>query len=487
MIHTINSYQYRNKDEITKERLDEADIAVFGCPREVFTDLEFGELKLWLNSGGRALVLLSDGGEQAGSSNINQFLTEYGMSVNSDSVMRSAYYKYLHPKEVFISEGILVPDLIRKKNSSSITGNKKLQLTKQMQPSRDKQSRDASEDKLAFVYPYGATLNVHKPARSLLSSGPISYPMNRPIAAIWESDTVAELGAKRGRLMVFGSVEIFGDDWLDKEENGKMCDTLLSWLLNDIDLDMTSDRQDADLAEYAPIPHIEALSQNIKPCLQGMDDLPKDFTKLFDTSLFSFDTSLIPQAVKLYHLMGVPHEALTLIPPQFECPLPKLSPATFPPTMREPFPPALDQFDLDEHFAKENIRLSQLTNKCSNGEEDLEYYIAESGDILGVTKDLPFGERSAKHILLHIFKQLVDFKKQDGGESLLPVQAQAFDNNDGYDRYVNAVEALPIKSLHIAHVDLAPMKEVAGRIQLQALDPKMQIGGLAIGENKDYK
>ncbi len=28
-------------------------------------------------------------------------------------------------------------------------------------------------------------------------------------------------------------------------------------------------------------------------------------------------------------------------------------PATFPPAMREPPPPALDQFDLDEHFAKE--------------------------------------------------------------------------------------------------------------------------------------
>ena len=37
------------------------------------------------------------------------------MSINSDSVMRSVYYKYLHPKEVFIAEGVLVPDLARKK------------------------------------------------------------------------------------------------------------------------------------------------------------------------------------------------------------------------------------------------------------------------------------------------------------------------------------------------------------------------------------
>lgn len=58
---------------------------------------------------------------------------------------------------------------------------------------------------------------------------------------------------------------------------------------------------------------------------------------------------------KLYETLGVPHEPLTLIPPQFECPMPRLSPATFPPAMREPAPPALDQFDLDEHFAKEGI------------------------------------------------------------------------------------------------------------------------------------
>ena len=78
-----------------------------------------------------------------------------------------------------------------------------------------------------------------------------------------------------------------------------------------------------------------------------------------------------------------------------------------------------DQFDLDEHFAKEGLRLAQLTNKCTNGEEDLEYYIAESGEILGVMQDLPFGHRSAKHILYHIFKQIVDFKKADGGKSSL--------------------------------------------------------------------
>ena len=59
-----------------------------------------------------------------------------------------------------------------------------------------------------------------------------------------------------------------------------------------------------------------------------------------------------------------------------------VQPAVFAPCLREPDPPALDQFDLDEHFASEKLRLAQLTNKCHD-DDDLEYYIKESGDILG--------------------------------------------------------------------------------------------------------
>jgi intraflagellar transport protein 52 len=60
-------------------------------------------------------VLVGDGGEKETGCNINYLLEEYGMSINSDSVMRSVYYKYLHPKEVFIADGVLVPDLCKKK------------------------------------------------------------------------------------------------------------------------------------------------------------------------------------------------------------------------------------------------------------------------------------------------------------------------------------------------------------------------------------
>ena len=367
-----------NKDEVSRDRLADADLLVFGGPSEPFTTAEFEELKSYLHNGGRALVMMGDGGEKQSGTNMNYLLEEFGMSVNADSVLRSVYYKYVHPKEVFISDGVLVPDILRKKNTVTLGGARKQSANRNPPaiPSATGTAAGASASasampKMPFVYPYGASLSVDRPARPLLSSGPVSYPLNRPIAAMWEAESAVpttahpshgsssnhghgpSTGKGRGRLVVLGSVEVFGDDWLDKEENAKLCDVLFSWLLDETELDMTSDRQDSDLQEFTPVPHVEALSQSLKQCLQGMDELPRDFTKMFDLEMFRFDVALIPQAKAMYETLGVPHEPLTLIPPQFECPLPKLAPATFPPAMREPPPPALDQFDLDEHFAKE--------------------------------------------------------------------------------------------------------------------------------------
>jgi hypothetical protein len=97
---------------------------------------------------------------------------------------------------------------------------------------------------LDFVYPYGASMTVQAPALPLLSSGPISYPLNRPIAGVWEKGAEKTVGKDvgkdvesssrgPGRLLVMASTEVFGDDWLEKEENGKLCDVLMRWLLDE--------------------------------------------------------------------------------------------------------------------------------------------------------------------------------------------------------------------------------------------------------------
>ena len=80
--------------------------------------------------------------------------------------------------------------------------------------------------------------------------------------------------------------------------------------------------------------------------------------------------------------MGVKHEQLRLITPQFETPLPPLQAAVFPPTFHELPNPQLELFDLDEAFSSEKSRLAQITNKCTD--DDIEYYVREAADILGM-------------------------------------------------------------------------------------------------------
>jgi intraflagellar transport protein 52 len=95
------------------------------------------------------------------------------------------------------------------------------------------------------------------------------------------------------------------------------------------------------------------MADRLRSCLQESEDLPKDFTTLFKEDLFKFDTNLVPEAIKLYGELSVKHEPITLIPPQFECPMPSLKPAVFPPSLKDLPPPNLDLFDLDEQFANE--------------------------------------------------------------------------------------------------------------------------------------
>ena len=191
------------------------------------------------------------------------------------------------------------------------------------------------------------------------------------------------------------------------------------------------DEDSAECGDRHEVPDLEALAERLQLCLQDGDDLPPDFTQLVDETLFKFDTDVIPEALECYTKMHVKHEPLTLIPPQFEVPLPPLQPAVFMPPMRDLPPPALDLFDLDAEFATEKSRLAQLTNKCT--EHDLDYFVRESGDILGATAALEkekaadgkaaFAmlaspsmkqELGSKQVLFYILKQLVQFKKMDG-------------------------------------------------------------------------
>jgi len=83
-------------------------------------------------------------------------------------------------------------------------------------------------------------------------------------------------------------------------------------------------KNEPDLSEYHHVPDITALADRLRSCLQESDELPKDFTTLFNERLFKFDTDLIPDTLELYKQLSVKHEPLTLIPPKFETPMPAL-------------------------------------------------------------------------------------------------------------------------------------------------------------------
>lgn len=47
---------------------------------------------------------------------------------------------------------------------------------------------------ISFVFPYGASLNVAKPAAPILTSGSVAYPLNRPLCAFYSSSKYSAEG-----------------------------------------------------------------------------------------------------------------------------------------------------------------------------------------------------------------------------------------------------------------------------------------------------
>lgn len=411
-----------NSEEITLNSLSKGHIFIVAGPREKFTKEEFAAMQQYVRMGGSLLFLLGEGGEARFNTNLNFMLEQYGIMVNNDAVIRTTFYKYFHPKEVCVEKGVLnrgfseaTLRLASGSGSSSGTNNNNSSTT------GSSTTACSMDGHLCYAYPYGATLTVEKPAIPLLSSGYTSYPVNRPVAAVYKSKTDI------GRVAVLGSVHMFEDKWIDKEDNAKIQDTLFRWLLQDTGVTLNEvDAYDAEVNDHHFLPDTKSLADRCKPCLQEGEELPKDFNRLFVSDVFKFDTNLIPEAIKLYGKLGVKHSPLTLIPPSFETPLPPLTPAVYPCSFIDCPPPALELFDLDEQFASEEVRLAHLTNRAQPA--DIESYVRKAADICGVLPKMKSEYRtSANHILEFVFRQLVHFKKTSNDQiTQMPLDSNTF-------------------------------------------------------------
>ncbi|KAJ9573714.1 hypothetical protein L9F63_008927 [Diploptera punctata] len=394
---------YTKKSVVQLNLLSGVVLFVIPGPREEFTENEFNCLKKYLDSGGNILVLLGEGGEKNFQTNVNFLLEEYGIMINNDCVVRTHYFKYFHPKECLVANGII--------NRAIALASGKFNASSQY----DQNNSQA----LKFVYPYGATLNVARPAVAALSTGTVAFPLNRPVCALY-THTKSMTGSPGGKMGVLGSAHLFSDKYIDKEDNDKVRDVLFRFLttsdiqLNEIDAD------DPEISDYVMVPDMSKLAEKPRVCLQeSADEIPTDYTKLFNQRLFSINTGCVPAAIQAYQDLNVKHEPLRLITPQFETPLPPLQAAVFPPSFRELPPPSLELFDLDEAFSSERSRLAQLANKClgggdgGNDETDLEYFIRECGRVLGVDGGSAMAglDLDAKQVLHAVSLRIAEFKK----------------------------------------------------------------------------
>ncbi|KAL7696949.1 intraflagellar transport protein component [Lotmaria passim] len=451
-----------NKEDVTLDRLTQYDIVIFPTPQTALSADDLTVIRQYVEGGGSVMLLLGDGhGGQY--SYLSKALEEWtGITLNEDCVVRTVLHKYLHPKEVCVTNGItnraintaagknvLGAGGAARRNTTGLRGGfagsmgasgtrsvasmgigstlmtlnrtvgagttANAALLAQQTGGADAEEVEVEATSLVFVYPYGLTFNVQRPAIPLLSSGFMAYPLNRPIAAAWECPKVVEhLGRrKQGKLLLIGTAQIFEDAWIDKEENSTLASVIFDYLDHKLKLDQI-DADEPDITDYHHLPDTASLSERLRVAVEQYEELPRDFTQLFDLETFKIDTDRIPDVVDTYQKLSVKLEPLTLIPPEFQTPLPPVKPAVFDAIHRDPAPPGLDLFDLDEEFAPERVRLSQLTNKCKA--DDVEYYILQAAEVMGVTKKLRSPRnRDPRALLDYIFRQVVDYKKVNSG------------------------------------------------------------------------
>lgn len=91
-----------------------------------------------------------------------------------------------------------------------------------------------------FVYPFGSTINVVHPSVALLTTGPVSYPLNRPITGYFNNE-------KNGKIIAIGSGHMFHDKYIANESNMAIWDYLLKIIMDQNFKLISSDLNDLEV------------------------------------------------------------------------------------------------------------------------------------------------------------------------------------------------------------------------------------------------
>jgi intraflagellar transport protein 52 len=358
------------KGPLTAELFNDASSIWFAGPRRDLKPEELPVLDAFIQGGG-ACVIFADSLPPI----LLQLITKYGVSF-SDPVIAPTYIRYVDPHQVTVQQGIVNRAVAQFSQEASPT----------------------------FAFPMGCTLDISAPSVPMLTSGLSSYPLNRPI--------IAHGAVGAGSLTVFGSPHIFCDDWIKSESNEKLAKFVIGLLLSKTEQLNPIDAEHPEVTERWYTPDIQSMSDRLRSCIQESENLRPDFRENFERGMFRMDLSFVAQAEKVAQVLGIKNEPLATVKPQFDTALPALTPAVFPPQMREPSGPVLELFDLDDSFASPKTRLAQLAQRTPP--KNAEKFIIQSAKILGIFPQLPEAKRSAKDVLEYVFTQVVKWKRGAG-------------------------------------------------------------------------
>ena len=414
-----------NRDVIHSKLFENVDIFISSGPKEKFSAKEVDELHQYVQRGGTVIFCLGEGGDGQYQTNVNYFLEEYGISVNEDAVISTVFNKYFNPKETLVQNGILHQSFAKYEQTTS--QSPEFSLENEEDETKGLPDADGTFSHMAkaleavgastfpIIFPFGSTLNTQNPAIPILCSGATAFPVQRPLIALASKQTITSHKSKsqfrhefHGKLCVISSTHFLHDKYIQKEQNDRLVSALFQWSIGELSID-PDDCTSVDVSDFVQLPDTASSSEIPRACLEENTNPPLDAMSLYNDTLFKFDTSSLSDCIETFDHLSVQHEPLSLITPQLEVPLPPLRPALFPPKLPHFPPPALELFDLDEHFASASVRLAQLSNKCD--EDDLEYYIKECADILQIARDAPIEKRTPNLILTRTLAEIVKQKQ----------------------------------------------------------------------------
>mgnify|MGYP003328098611 CR=1 FL=1 len=236
----------------------------------------------------------------------------------------------------------------------------------------------------------------------------------------------AYISSSSSNSQMFNSGDYNSNSTTSKLGNLKILENLVKWLVKippnedeNVPLIIENFTGQEQFNDYNQVPSIEALSQEPKGVLQSGENSAVSSSvsakelmeRTANLELHSIDTSLLIKAHEFHDKFQIKKENLSLIPPNFECPLPPLQAAVFPAIFDENHGPSLDLFDLDTEMAPVQNRLAHLTNICAN--KDLDFYVSECGRILENGSESGSSRNNATDILHNIAQQLAKCKRSD--------------------------------------------------------------------------